>query len=1005
MTNQTDLDFQLNENIFRTLIEESSTPVALYVGAEMKIKVANRAIIKAYGKSEDVIDKPLFELMPELKTQTIYGILNNVYETGIAHEENEALIKVIVNNEPQIFYYNYSFKPLKDSKGNIWGVLNTASDVTELVLTRMQLKESEERIQFTLQAAELGTWDLYPPKQIVIWDDRCKELCGYQKTDEISYADILKYIHPDDESRLQQAVQNAFNPETGGNYDITVRAIDESGKIKHWIRCRGKAYFNQHNELWRFSGTVQDVTREMQDKQEQQKLIALIENTDEIIAVGGMDASVSYINKAGYAMLGADNEAEALRPRADYFYSTDINKVSEELLPAVQQDGVWNGEILYRHFKTGEPIPVHLNAFRIDDPLTGQPMGMASVARDLRPEKAAHNEQYKLLTLIDHSSDFVSLSDLDGNVSYVNAAGRVMLGIKSKDELQVHSSQYIMPDQLAKLNNRINKAMQKDGKWSGETTYRHFETGEAIPVYGTTMLVYDSVSGKPQGQATIARDLRREIADKKALTDSEHLLKSITNASPTALWMSDYTGIITYVNQTWVEWTGLPYDEHMGTSWINSILPEDRLRASEKFSKDIASRSPYEVDFRLMRKDGTIRWCVANGNPQFNQDGVFTGYIGSCTDVTDKTTAEMQLIIKNQELIDQIKEFEFVTNFVPVQLWTAQTNGQLDYVNKTAVDFFGMSPREVIGPEWFTRVHPDDQPGCMAAWTNALQTGEVYQFEFRLKDKNGNYKWHLARALPFIIDDKVIKWFGTNTDIDEQKQLQRQKDDFLGIASHELKTPVTSIKAYAQVLGAMLTKEGEYKKAEMVTRMDAQVNRLTNLIGDLLDVTKINSGKLQFNKTVFNFNEAIHETIDDLQHTTQKHSLIKDFAETGSIYADKDRISQVITNLITNAIKYSPHTDKIIISTQLENDEVIVCVQDFGIGIPDDKKDMVFEQFYRVSGNKQHTFPGLGLGLYISSEIIKREGGRMWVNSVEGSGSTFCFALPVGNNNRNLFTS
>jgi PAS domain S-box-containing protein len=1005
MANQTDLDFQLNENIFRTLIEESSTPVALYVGAEMKIKVANRAIIKAYGKDEDVIDKLLFELMPELKTQTIYGILNNVYETGIAHEENEALIQVVINGEQQAFYYNYSFKPLKDSKGNIWGVLNTASDVTELVLTRTQLKESEERIQFTLQAAELGTWDLYPPKQIVIWDDRCKELCGYQKTDEIPYADILKYIHPDDEPRLQQAVQNAFNPETGGNYDITVRAIDEVGKIKYWIRCRGKAYFNEHSELWRFSGTVQDVTRELQDKQEQQKLIALIENTDEIIAVGGMDAAVSYINKAGYALLGADNEAEALRQGIDYFYGNDKDRVNKEIIPAIQQNGVWNGEILYRHFITNEPIPVHLNAFRIDDPLTGQPMGMASVARDLRPEKAAHNEQYKLLTLIDHSSDFVSLSDLDGNVSYVNAAGLLMLGIKSLDELQVHSSQYIMPDQLAKLNNRINKAMQKDGKWSGETSYRHFETGEAIPVYGTTMLVYDAVSGKPQGQATIARDLRREIADKKALTDSEHLLKSITNASPTALWMSDYTGIIIYVNQTWIEWTGLPYEEHLGTSWINTIFPEDRLRASEKFSKDLASRSPYEIDFRLIRKDGTIRWCVANGNPQFNQEGVFIGYIGSCTDVTDKTIAEMQLIVKNQELIDQIKEFEFVTNFVPVQLWTAQTNGHLDYVNKTAVDFFGMSPREVIGPEWFTRVHPEDQPGCTAAWTNALQTGEVYQFEFRLKDKNGIYKWHLARALPFIIDDKVIKWFGTNTDIDEQKQLQRQKDDFLGIASHELKTPVTSIKAYAQVLGAMLTKEGEYKKAEMVTRMDAQVNRLTNLIGDLLDVTKINSGKLQFNKTFFNFNEAIHETIDDLQHTTQKHSLIKDFTETGNIYADKDRISQVITNLITNAIKYSPHTDEIIISTRLENNEVIVCVQDFGIGIPADKKDMVFEQFYRVSGNKQHTFPGLGLGLYISSEIIKREGGRMWVNSIEGSGSTFCFALPVGNNNIDLLIS
>jgi PAS domain S-box-containing protein len=561
--------------------------------------------------------------------------------------------------------------------------------------------------------------------------------------------------------------------------------------------------------------------------------------------------------------------------------------------------------------------------------------------------------------------------------------------------MQRPNSEYVIPADIAEIANVVNKALMKDGKWSGEISYRHFETNDAIPVYGTTMLVYDSTTGKPQGRATIARDLRREIADKKAVTDSEFLLKSITNASPAALWMCDENGNITYVNKTWVDWTGKPFEEHLGAGWLKTILPEDRPRGEKKFMDDIGSRSNYEVDFRLMRHDGEIRWCIATGNPQFNGDGEFTGYIGACTDVTDKTLADKQLNLTNEELNDQIKQFEFVTDFMPVQLWTARVDGELDYVNKRAVDYFALPLDEIIGPAWLNMVHPHDQNGCIEVWTHALQTANIYQYEFRLKDKNGEYKWHLAQALPFIIDGKIIKWFGTNTDIDEQKQLQRQKDDFLGIASHELKTPVTSIKAYAQVLGAMLNKEGEHKKADMVLRMDAQVNRLTNLIGDLLDVTKINSGRLQFNKAWFDFNQVIKETVDDLQHTTKKHKLIDDFTKTGKIYSDKDRISQVITNLITNAIKYSPHTDKIIISTQLKDKEAIVCVQDFGIGIPQDKKDRVFEQFYRVSGDKQHIFPGLGLGLYISSEIIKREGGRMWVNSVEGKGSTFCFALPV----------
>jgi len=999
MNNQADLHQQLNEDIFRILIRESPTPVALYMGEGMEIRIANKAIIDIWGKGDNVIGRTYFNLLPELEEQGFHAILLNVYKSGIAYEGKEEKVDLLVNNKLEEFYFNFTFKPLRDDKGKVWGVLNTAADVTELVTTRQKLAESEQRVQFALQAAELGTWDLNPKLQTVIWDDRCKELCGFRKTDDIKYADLLKFVHPEDAQRLRAAVLQAYDPASGGNYDLIVRTINDAGNLKYWIHLKGKAYFNDNHEPIRFAGTVQDITREISDKQEQQKLLALIDNTADIVAVGNMDGFVTYINKTGYSILGVENTKSVLKPGVDFFIHDEASKVNNDIIPTVQQYGKWEGEMHYRHFKTGESIPVYVSCFRIDDPLNSQPIGLASVARDLRPEKTARNEQYKLLSLINHSSDFVSLSDLDGNVTYVNTAGRKMLGIAGIKEHRRHNSEFIMPDEIAKLKDTVNTTLMKHGKWSGEIHYRHFQTGEAIPVYGTTMLVYDSVTGAPQGRASIARDLRREIADKKALTDSEQLLKSITNASPTVLWMADAQGNITYVNQTWIDWTGIEYEKHMGSGWANAIVEEDRPRAAEKFLSDLSARRFYEVDFRIINKDGETRWCIATGNPQYDEQGEFTGYIGACTDVTDKTVAEREIKLRNRELSDQISQFEFVTDFMPVQLWTARTDGELDYLNKRAVDYFGIATNKIAGPDWLDGIHPDDRAGCIEAWNNAVNTGTIFQYEFRLKDKDENYKWHLVRALPFTIDDKIIKWFGTNTDIDEQKQLQRQKDDFLGIASHELKTPVTSIKAYAQVLGAMLTREGEHKKAEMVLRMDAQVNRLTNLIGDLLDVTKINSGRLQFNKSWFDFNETVRETVQDLQHTTQKHQLIQNFSQAGSIYSDKDRISQVITNLITNAIKYSPHTDKIIISTRRENNEAIVCVQDFGIGIPEDKKDLVFEQFYRVSGNKQHTFPGLGLGLYISSEIIKREGGRMWVNSVEGKGSTFCFALPVDETN------
>lgn len=233
------------------------------------------------------------------------------------------------------------------------------------------------------------------------------------------------------------------------------------------------------------------------------------------------------------------------------------------------------------------------------------------------------------------------------------------------------------------------------------------------------------------------------------------------------------------------------------------------------------------------------------------------------------------------------------------------------------------------------------------------------------------------------------------TDVTKLVQLQKQKDEFLGVASHELKTPVTSIKAYTQVLEKLIRSEGDEKKANMVKKMDLQLNRLTGLIADLLDVTKIQSGKMVFNPAKFDFDLAVAEVVEEIQHTTSKHHINTDLQSNVLLYSDRERIGQVITNFLSNAIKYSTDSQHINVKSYQENDEVILSVQDYGIGISPSMLHLVFDQFYRVGGHLLHTYPGLGLGLYISSEIIKSEGGRIWVESTEGKGSTFYFALKV----------
>jgi two-component system CheB/CheR fusion protein len=177
--------------------------------------------------------------------------------------------------------------------------------------------------------------------------------------------------------------------------------------------------------------------------------------------------------------------------------------------------------------------------------------------------------------------------------------------------------------------------------------------------------------------------------------------------------------------------------------------------------------------------------------------------------------------------------------------------------------------------------------------------------------------------------------------------------------------------------------------------MDRQINKLTGLIGDLLDVSKSNSGQLNLEIEKIDFNQLVKEVVNTMQFTIKLHTIELNLAKTQIIEGDKNRLGQVITNLLSNAAKYSPNANKIVISTETNANQIKLSVQDFGIGIPLSQQPQLFSRFFRVSKN---TYPGLGLGLYICNEIIKRHSGKMDFKSEEGKGSTFCFYLPIKNN-------
>jgi signal transduction histidine kinase len=281
---------------------------------------------------------------------------------------------------------------------------------------------------------------------------------------------------------------------------------------------------------------------------------------------------------------------------------------------------------------------------------------------------------------------------------------------------------------------------------------------------------------------------------------------------------------------------------------------------------------------------------------------------------------------------------------------------------------------------------------------NSIKEGVEHAQELRIKGKDGNFRWFLARAVPQRDETGQIKrWIGTTTDIHKQKLDLEKKDEFVGIASHELKTPLTTVKAYAELLEKetlnSVTDESSARKLSFIGKMNQSIKKLQGLIDDLLDVSKIQSGKMVYNMEDFSFMELANSIVEISQNSNTKHNIVLKGNANRIVTGDKMRLEQVLTNYLNNAIKYAPDSEEIIVDVQEKNKDIIVCVEDFGPGFPENEKERLFDRFYRSSSPTKAS--GMGIGLYLCKEIVSRHNGKVWAEKKETNGSRFFFSIPV----------
>ncbi len=381
--------------------------------------------------------------------------------------------------------------------------------------------------------------------------------------------------------------------------------------------------------------------------------------------------------------------------------------------------------------------------------------------------------------------------------------------------------------------------------------------------------------------------------------------------------------------------------------------------------------------------------------PQRDVKGNIVGVAAIATDVTKQAGL-------NKEIRESEARYRQISDLVPDMITNATADGEVFYYNKVWTDLTGWSMETIKERGWGELMYPEELPTVKQNWMSAVKTGSDFEMEMRILDRHGDYIWHISRAIP-VRDEtgKISMWMGASTKIQKLKNEEKRKEDFLKMVSHELKTPITSIKGYTQLLLSMMGDDTEIQWKSLpikpsLERIDNQINRLTRLISEMLDLNRIEDSQLHLQRETFNLNELVKNTIQDLEYADKQSNIVLLKEADCQVNADKDRIGQVLINFITNAIKYSPEDKNIEIQVfPTDDDRVSVSVRDHGIGIEKKDQQSIFKRFYRVSGKNEETYAGFGIGLYLAKEIIGRHDGVIRVKSKKGEGSEFIFTLPI----------
>lgn len=584
--------------------------------------------------------------------------------------------------------------------------------------------------------------------------------------------------------------------------------------------------------------------------------------------------------------------------------------------------------------------------------------------------------------------------DLEFKYRYVSAQYSAWFG---KDHLSMvgqEVSSVLGPKDFAARKPSMDRALQGEVvRYEGEL-FHH-----TLGLRYTEQTLHPDVNadGEVKGFITILYDVTERVVAERDARANEEKFRNLTEAIPQLVWMADGSGQMWYFNENWLQATGSTTAEGAGNKWALFIHPEERAQIFTSWEASLDSKKPVDGEFRLRMRDGSYRWHMNRGLPLFDGQGKVSVWVGTMTDIH----AQKEYEASQARLVQTI---ENSSDFIGM----TDLKQDMIFLNQAAKDLIGFNGDQLPKPlEFFLdedreRVVKEILPATKrdGSWTGELrfrhfQTGKPIWMHFNLfvtRDEVTGEATGLATVSRDLTEYK-----------EKEQNLERalqSRDEFISIASHELKTPLTSLKLQSQMfLRSLEKKDPKAFTPDRLKNMAKQTNehtvRLNRLIEDMLDVTRIRSGQLRLEKAEYDLAELAQESVAHLmEHLPPAYADLPRIHFDGSIRGtwDKQRHEQVLENLLLNAYRYG-RGKPVDIEIEKIDTKALIRIIDHGLGIDRPDLDRIFDRFERAV--KASEISGMGLGLFISKNIVEAHGGKIWAESVKGEGSVFNLELPL----------